>query len=200
MTLSTQSNPTTDHQVLRRQKDGTRVSVSCPEAVYKYNRYMGGVDKGDQLRKYYHVRLKCQKNYKYIFWFAFDTAITNAFILSQYSVTTVSQTHLLLKNFRLRLAERLIGNYCSRKRAGRPHSSSVPSHPPPCLPTGHLAPHLPSHQTGLRKQCVYCSKYRITRQRRMTVWFCAACDGHPPLCLTGKGDTTDCYRLWHQNM
>ena len=157
MTLSTQSNPTEEHQVLRRQKDGTRVSVSCPEAIHMYNRYMGGVDKGDQLRKYYHVRLKCQKNYKYIFWFAFDTAITNAFILSQYSVTTVSQMHLLLKNFRLRLAERLIGNYCSRKRAGRPHSSSVPSHPPPLLPTGRLAPHLPSHQTGLRKQCVYCS-------------------------------------------
>ena len=27
---------------------------------------MGGVDKGDQLSKYYHVRLKCQKNYKYM--------------------------------------------------------------------------------------------------------------------------------------
>ena len=53
--------------------------MSCPEAIYKYNRYMGGVDKGDQLRKYYHVRLKCQKNYKYIFWFAFDTTITNAY-------------------------------------------------------------------------------------------------------------------------
>ena len=200
VTLSTQSNPTKEHQVLRRQKDGTRVSVSCPEAIHMYNRYMGGVDKGDQLRKYYHVRLKCQKNYKYIFWFAFDTAITNASILSQYSVTTVSQTHLLLKNFRLRLAERLIGNYCSRRRAGRPHSSSVPSHPPPLLPTGRLAPHLPSHQTGLRKQCVYCSQYRVPRQRRMTVWFCAACDGHPPLCLTGRGGESDCYRLWHQNI
>ena len=125
-----------DHRPSSAQKaKGWHKSMSCPEAVYKYNRYMGRVDKGDQLRKYYHVRLKCQKNYKYIFWFAFDTAITNAFILSQYSVTTVSQTHLLLKNFRLRLAERLIGTYCSQKRAGQPHSSSVPSHPPPCLPT-----------------------------------------------------------------
>ena len=132
----------TAHNLSPRQQKakGWHKSVSCPEAVYKYNRYMGGVDKGDQLCKYYHVRLKCQKNYEYIFWFAFDTAITNAFILSQYSVTTVSQMHLLLKNFRLRLAERLIGNYCSRKRAGQPHSSSVPSHPPPCLTHGSFGP------------------------------------------------------------
>ena len=46
VTLSTQSNPTTDYQVLRRQKDGTRVSVSCPKAIYKYNRYMGGSGQG----------------------------------------------------------------------------------------------------------------------------------------------------------
>ena len=125
------------------------------------------------------VWLKCQKNYKYIFWFVFDTAIT----FCHSTVWLHSQTHVLLKNFRIRLAERLIGNYCSQKRAGWPHSSSVPSHPSPCLPTGQLAPHLPSHQTGLRKPCVYCSKYGIPRQRRMTVWFCAACDSHPPLRL-----------------
>ena len=125
----TESNPTRLVHVQRTQKDGTRASVQCPEAIQKYNRYVGGVDKGDQLRGYYCVRLKCQKYYKYVFWFAFDTAITNAYILSQYNVTTVSPTHLVL-NFRLRLAERLIGSYCSRKRAGHPHSSSAPSHPP----------------------------------------------------------------------
>ena len=163
---------------------------------------MGGVDKGDQLRKCYHVRLKCQKNYKYIFWFAFDTAITNAFILSQYSVTTVSQTHLLLKNFRLRLAERLIGNYCSRKRAGQPHSSSVPSHPPPCLTHGSFGPTFSIPPDRVEEAVCLLQQVQVplSRQRRMTVCFCAACDGHPPLCLTGKGDSTDCYRLWHQNM
>ena len=67
VTLSTQTSPITEHQVLRRQKDGTRVSFSCPEAIHKYYCYLGGVDKGDQLQKYYHVRLKCQNNYQYIF-------------------------------------------------------------------------------------------------------------------------------------
>ena len=54
--LSTNSQATTPQSVQRRQKDGTRKDVSCPEAIILYNKYMGGVDKGDQLRGYYNVR------------------------------------------------------------------------------------------------------------------------------------------------
>ena len=35
--------------------------ISCPENVNLYNRFMGGVDMADQLRGYYHVRMKCRK-------------------------------------------------------------------------------------------------------------------------------------------
>ena len=84
--LSTNSQPTAQHSVLRRKKDGSRVDVPCPDAIVQYNKYMGGVDRNDQLRKYYGVRLKSRKSYKYIFWFILDVAITNAFILlSNYS-------------------------------------------------------------------------------------------------------------------
>ena len=40
---------------------------------------MEGIDEADQLQGYYHVRLKCTKNY--VFWFMFDVATTNSFIL-----------------------------------------------------------------------------------------------------------------------
>ena len=46
-------------QVSRRERDGSRVEVSCPSAILTYTKYMGGVDLGDQLCKYYCVRLKC---------------------------------------------------------------------------------------------------------------------------------------------
>ena len=59
-------------------RDGSQVSLSCPSAILTYTKYMGGVDLGDQLRKYYCVRRKCNKNYKYIFWSMFDCCITNA--------------------------------------------------------------------------------------------------------------------------
>ena len=33
--------------------------------IVDYNQFMGGVDKGDQYRKYYHVRVKSRKYSKY---------------------------------------------------------------------------------------------------------------------------------------
>ena len=93
--------------------------MSCPLCVALYNLYMGGIDEADQLRGYYHIRLKNTKNYRYIFCFMFDVVTTNACILySRFSVPT--GTPMTLKQFRVKLAEQLIGSYRSRKRAGRP--------------------------------------------------------------------------------
>ena len=66
--ISTCSNPTTTNSVLRKGRDGTTATYSCPNSLALYNQHMGGVDRNDQLRGYYHVRLKCRKYYKYIFW------------------------------------------------------------------------------------------------------------------------------------
>ena len=136
--LSTISDPATTQHVQRRQRDGSRVLVPCPEAVAVYNKFMGGVDMGDQLRHYYCVRMKSMKNYKYIFWFIFDVCITNAHILCRhYTVSSLPDARRSMKVFRLTLAEQLIGTYCGRKRMGRPRTSSSLSHPAPPLPLPH---------------------------------------------------------------
>ena len=58
-----------------------------------------------------------QKFYKYIFHFLLDVAITNAFILQKgYCEDAPFSSN---KEFELKLASELIGDYCSRKRAGR---------------------------------------------------------------------------------
>ena len=109
----------------RTQKDGTRLTVPCPRNVALYNEYMGGVDHGDHLRGSYRIRLKCMKNYKYVFGFLFDVAITNAYILySRFDVR--SDKPMDHKTFRMVLAEQLIGGYKSKKRAGRPRKRSSP--------------------------------------------------------------------------
>ena len=77
--------------------------MTCPEAVFRYNKYMGGVDKNNQMRGYYSVRTKSNKSYKYIFWFLFDLAITNAFIL--YKFSPVAEKTMTLKEFRIELAK-----------------------------------------------------------------------------------------------
>ena len=84
--LATNADPTNDIAVNRKQKNDSSAIFSCPESVSLYNKYMGGVDHNDQHRQYYHVRLKCQKHYKYVFWFLFNVAITNAYILKKEAV------------------------------------------------------------------------------------------------------------------
>ena len=103
--------------VLHRQKDGTRITVPCPLSIIDYNQFMGGVDRGDQIRGYYSCRTKCRKFYKYIFYFLFDVAVTNAYIFQKgYCGSVPFRT---IKAFRLQLATELIGDYCSRRRIGR---------------------------------------------------------------------------------
>ncbi len=46
MAMYTECDPTKSSSVMRRKKDGTRESISCPVAIKIYNEKMGGVDRG----------------------------------------------------------------------------------------------------------------------------------------------------------
>lgn len=57
--LSTLTTPEDTVPIMRKEKDGTRTTLSCPTAITTYNKHMAGVDRGDQLRRYYSLHLKC---------------------------------------------------------------------------------------------------------------------------------------------
>ena len=94
-----------------QQSDGRKEEVECPLALMSYNKYMGGVDRGDQLRGYYRCMVKSRKFYKYIFYFLIDVAVTNAFILHQ--GWSGSSNEIPIKKFRIELAKEIIGGYCT---------------------------------------------------------------------------------------
>ena len=75
MVMASNTQPSATGYALRRQKDHSRTPIPCPESIILYNKYMGGVDRGDQLRGYYSWRTKSRRFYKYIFHFLFDVAI-----------------------------------------------------------------------------------------------------------------------------
>ena len=50
-----------------------------------YNKFMGGVDQGDQKRGYYATKIRSRKFYKYIANFLLGVAVTNSFILFLYT-------------------------------------------------------------------------------------------------------------------
>ena len=120
--LATNADPTKSESVQRKTKDGTRITVPSLQSIVLYNMFMGGVDLNDQLRGYYHLRLKGRKFYKYIVFFLIDLTITNAYILyKHYTHLAVEST----KKFRAELAKALIGSFSSRKKRGRPSSQGV---------------------------------------------------------------------------
>ena len=67
MAMASNTQPSVIGSVLRRQKDHSRTPIPCPESIILYNKYMGGVDRGEQLCGYYSCRTKSRMFYKYIF-------------------------------------------------------------------------------------------------------------------------------------
>ena len=104
MVMSSDGQPSSSGTVTRKRCDGSTIEVPCPESIISYNKFMGGVDRGDQLRGYYSCRSRSGKLYKYIF-FLFDVAITNAYVLLKSSGCAFKD----YKSFRLHLAKDLIG-------------------------------------------------------------------------------------------
>ena len=50
--LSSQHDPNITTTVRRKKGDGSIIHVTCSQVVVDYNAHMGGVDLGDQYRKY----------------------------------------------------------------------------------------------------------------------------------------------------
>ena len=186
--MSTNSQPLVQEVVQRLQRDRTKADVPCPQAIAYYQRFMGGVDHNDQLRRYYPVRTKCRKFYCYIFWFVFQASVTNSYILhSTYS----GAAHQPLKEYHLELAKQLIDNY-QRKRRHKRHLAP---------PTNLSLLHFPMKRKAAtphgtpRGRCWYCWHKRQPQQRRDSQWYCFECQLH----LRHTGDiNTDCFLLHHK--
>ncbi|KAK4312806.1 hypothetical protein Pmani_015818 [Petrolisthes manimaculis] len=67
--------------VKRREKDGSRSVVPCPQVIKDYNENMGGVDKHDMLRQLYGMNRKSMKWWHRIFFGLLDMSIVNAFVV-----------------------------------------------------------------------------------------------------------------------
>jgi hypothetical protein len=107
------TDPEAVSTVLRKNKDGTRSSVSCPESVQRYDSYMGGVDMFDARRKTYSCSRKSRKWWLRLFYFLLDAAVTNAYILYKESNQTPALT---MKEFVLKICEFLVASTNCRKR------------------------------------------------------------------------------------
>lgn len=177
-------SPLDKTEVQRKQKDGTRKEFDCPAALAAYNKFMGAVDLGDQLRGYHAYKLKSRKVYKYIYNFFMGVCVTDAFIMYRGN----PRSRLSMKRFQEILAQQLIGDYCSRRRPGR---VSRPIQP---LPIRHFPMKRSSTTSGRKRgRCALCQE---RHHRSDTQWFCNECG----VWLCHQGTTGDCFLKWHQRI
>ena len=169
--INTITDPQATTTIMRRNKDGTRVAIPCPEAVKLYNTYMGGVDLADQRRKTYSCSRKSNKWWHRLFFFLLDASVVNSYIIASETANIQNRS---LKEFILELVEELLSQHCSRKRPGRRHIEMGP----PSIRFNER--HFPD-RIQAKHACVVCSQ---NNQRRRVSFGCVDCkkDNPVPLC------------------
>lgn len=177
--INTTCEPSRETTVMRKKKDGSRITVPCPQSVQLYNSYMGGVDVADQLRKTYSCRRKSKKWWLPLFYFMVDVSVVNSYILHRETPHTAKHT---LKEFILELSSELMSCHCSRKRSAQSSLDAPPS-------ARFCGRHFPS-RNGKLGQCRICCKDGI---RRRVVYCCLECDPKGPVFLCAE----PCFRLFH---
>ena len=91
-----------------RRAPGGRETVEKPQAVVKYNKYMGGVDHGDQLLTYYGYSHRTRKWWRRAFFFLFDAAVVNSYTLYRQQQQERGGRCLTHEQFRVELAKNLL--------------------------------------------------------------------------------------------
>ena len=180
--ISTADSPVDCTHVKRKKKDGSHLLVPCHSAIERYNNNMNGVDHADQLRNAYPTFRKSRKWWHYLFWFAVDLAVCNAYICMKESANHQLKTKKgkimdrTLLDFKKKLSKLFIGSYRSTKR----HSLENVD------PAGNS--HWPV-EVSKEKRCRYC---RISRNLKRTCRFvCSGC---------GKGLHPKCFEDYHKHV
>ena len=121
-----------DSKVVRIQPGGVLRAQSVPPLLPAYNKFMGGVDRTDQLRKSYGFDRKSKRSWVRLFFQFFDYAVNNAYLLYKHSCRRREVKPKDLLQFRIELVHLLLedvgrkrGVSCSSKSADGAHSARV---------------------------------------------------------------------------
>ena len=159
--INTICDPSSTTTVNRRNKDGSSSTVTCPELVKMYNKYMGGVDLADMKRKLYSCSRRSKKWWFRLFYYLVDISVVNSHVIIS---ETPNVAAISSKNFVIEVARELMSSYSSRKRSPNT-SASVP--PSIC----YCERHFPAkcEKTG---QCLICG---LSGERKRTIFGCKDC-------------------------
>lgn len=161
--------------VLERNSTRAKLPVRSPTAVSVYQKYMGSVDRVDQRLSYARLsRARTPKHWKVLFLGLVDLFIHNTFTLYHKHVNKV----LSSKDFRLKLADELIGSFAS----GHARSTATQRQ----KDEGHLPDR--KGDANDRRLCHHCKKLK-------TPFYCVACDEF--FCIDSS---RECFKKFHAKL
>lgn len=160
--------------------------ISKPSAIEEYNKYMGGVDKMDQLLSYYGFSRRTFRWWRKAFFNLFDMAIINSYIL----YTLQEKWHICTfgLNWQSSCFMRLLIQSHLRPVISLPAQSSLSR--AARLTERHFPDKVPTRPNGTpgQRDCAVCSGKR-GRRRKTTTYCCKQCG--VGLCVT------PCFELYH---
>lgn len=157
---------------LRKKKE-----VPIPISIAKYNKFMGGVDRSDQMIQYYEVIHQTRKYWKTLFFHFIDLSIVNAYILHKAIHPDDKTSHFQFRESLVRaLCQFPVEHVTTPGSGGRPAKDISVKH--------YLTP-----GEGIR-DCVYCET--INKKRTRSTRICSACK--LPFCFTGANN---CFVKYH---
>lgn len=167
--LSNCHSPTVS-TIQRKQKNGEKLGIPCPDSIAFYNAHMGGVDMADQMSTLYDLDRKSAKWWKKVFYKLLMSAVVNAWVIQN----DLRRKKIPLLDFLVPLAEAILSEGRKTSKMKRKRSYGRPSNTSKEL--ANVGDHLPIE--GLvRRRCVRCSQQKRDRRTRTT---CAQCS--VPLC------------------
>ena len=106
------------------------IQVPCPDVGREYGKYYGGVDMFDQYIERYRIGRRTYRYWQYIFYWLLNAALVNAYLIFTKASTTQRKKNYGQLDFRLAVAESLIGDFsCRRKNPGLPVAGLLPARP-----------------------------------------------------------------------
>lgn len=172
----------------RRTKEGP-LEKQVPMPVLYYNSNMGGVDLNDQLRTYYPVGRKSMKWWRCCFWYLFEVALLNAYLLYK-SMPRPQGSPKPLDHFTFHLS--IARALCQGGTATRQAPEGGPA--AAGLAVRNQEKHRRVRLPGRKKQCYQCRQKDVktdSGRRPETVFGC-------PLCNTHLCDEL-CFAEFHSN-
>jgi DNA polymerase III epsilon subunit-like protein len=176
MTNDTSTIPTDE---CRRRGFGGIIRIKRPEAISKYNRYMGGVDVADMRRLHCNSTIMgLNRWWLKLFFYLLDAGTSNALVVYNEAMGG-KQPSCNIADFKAKVVEALVG----AKLHDSVDDDRAPEHA--MIPI----------QNGERQRCSYCT---MTGYQRRTRFMCEGCG--VPYCSIGSGKTDkDCFAIAHDN-